>query len=341
MTTQQDCSLGISAAEGTFGTYTVIDRWYEFTSESLERIQEIVQGQGLRVGSRVPRSARRAVGKHGAGGGFTLEAPSKGIGRLFEGVLGTATHTLVSGTTYQSVCTPATTGPVKSYSIQKGVPPIGGGTTNPFTFLGSVFEGFELSAPTNDIVSLSFDVTSREVVTSQGYVAPSYSTPIELFTYAQGAITYGTGAITAPTTTALGSSADSASVVVKNPKVSWKNNLDDDGWTMGGAGRRNRKPEYGIAEGKISFEAEYSTNTLYDAYVNQTQLGLVLTFTGLTALSTGFVTLQVVIPAFKLDGDTPKAANGDVVRQQIEGTILDNLTQSPIYIVIRTADTAL
>jgi hypothetical protein len=54
----QDCSVGF-VAETTYKTGVTVSRWVEYLDESLDWNKNIKQGKGLRVGSRVARSARR------------------------------------------------------------------------------------------------------------------------------------------------------------------------------------------------------------------------------------------------------------------------------------------
>ena len=110
MTTFQDCSIGLSK-ESTYGTAVTVARFLEFTDESLDYSKNVVQGEGLRVGSRVARSARRVVTTSDAGGDLSMECLSKGMGLVWEQCMGTGVSTLVSGSTYQQVFTLADTMP--------------------------------------------------------------------------------------------------------------------------------------------------------------------------------------------------------------------------------------
>ena len=67
-----------------------------------------------------------------------------------------------------------------------------------------------------------------------------------------------------------------------------------------------------------------------------------MTLTSTESLSAGTATLQVVLPAVKLDSGIPVSNNGDFVTVEHNFTVLDNLTAAqPLYVVLRTADTAL
>jgi hypothetical protein len=343
VTTQLDCSIGIKK-ESTYGTAVTVDQFVEFLTESLDRSPTFVQGTPLRVGSRVPRSGRRQLAAEGAGGAIGLEAQIRGLGIFLEAALGAVTSTAVPGATgaFQQVHTPSTTDPVASYTIQKGIPPLGGGATHAFTFPGCVCKGFELSAKADSTVELSFDWVGRQVRTDIAYAAPSYPANTDVLTFMHGALVVG-GTVTAPTTTALATGGTVVGNVV-DASLKWDNGLDEGGRGMGGAGMITRKPVLGTGGIEGTLTAEYTDTVLRDAYMNQTNLALLLTFTHPSALGTGTPVnpvLQVYVPVVRLDGEIPKANAGAPVRQSVKFTGLDGtVATSPIYVVYRTADTA-
>ncbi len=249
------------------------------------------------------------------------------------------TSQLCSGSAYQQNTTLTTTDPIKAYTIQKGVPTIGGGTTQAVTFPGSVCTSLEISAATGDIVKIKTGWKAREVRTDIAYAAPSYPTTPELFTFVDGAITIG-GTLTQPTTTAL---ATGGTVVanITDFSLSIDNKLDDGGFTFGGAGKRTRKQVVSLADVKGKLTAEYTDNTLRDAYLNQTGLAIVMTFQSTVQISAGvYPTLQIVISLAKLEGDIPNASGGKPIMQSIDYTVLDPATGvQPLTIVYRTSDT--
>lgn len=331
----QDCSIGF-ATESTFRTAATPTRWLEVLGdESLDYQKTVKQGQGLRVGSRVARSVRRVVTSVGAGGDFSTEAISKGMGLLWQWLLGTGASTLVSGSTYQQVFTlgdaPA------SLTIQKGIVEAGG-TVDPITFLGCMASGFEIDFSNADIVTVKASVDAADVSTATAYAAPSYASGANLFHFAGGSIS--TGALTAPTTTALASGATPVTNV-RGGSISVDHSLRDDRYNLGGAGKKS-KQLHGLTSITGKLDVEYDSTTFRDAVLNETPMSLILTWTTAGALSTGFETLQVVLPEIKFDGELPKFNGADLITPSMSFTALDNLTAAqPIWIVTRTADTAL
>lgn len=345
MTTQLDASIGLKV-ETIYGTAVVVDQFLEFTSESFDRKADFVQGQGLRVGSRVDRAERRSLGKEGAEGGLTVEAGIKGLGILLNAALGTVTNTAVptAAGAFQQVHTPAVTDPIASYTVQKGIPPIGGGATTPITFLGAVCTSLEIAAKNGEIVEVSTDWAAREAQTAISYAAPAY--PVvpagvdPLFTFVHGAIVLG-GTVTAPTTTDLAAGGTVAADVL-DFSLKFDQGLDGGGRGIGGAGKVTRKPVLGKAKITGSITAEYDSTVLRDAYLAQTRLALLLTFTHDSLIGTGTPVppvLQVLVPVIVLEGEIPKAGKGDPMTLKVNFTGLDGLVGSPLYVVYRTTDT--
>lgn len=340
MTTQQDASITFKK-ETTYGTSVTPDVAVEFLEEDLEYLPEYVQGAGMRVGKIVARGDRRVLGKEMVGGSFTVEGVTKGLGKLFEAALGTASSTLIAGTSYQQLFTATTTDYLPSYTIQKGIPFLGGATTTAHTFTGMVCSGFELSAAQGGIPTIKFNWVGKALATGTAYAAPSYPTGVAEFSFIHGSLRVG-GSVTVPTTTAL-AVGGTASAIVTDIDLAWDNALDEGGFTFGGAGQRVRKPAVGLRSLSGSLTAEYTDSTLRDAFIAQTDVAIVLTFATTTLISgSSFPTLQVVIPLTRLDGELPKASGGEVVSQTIPFTGLDNgVAASPIYVAIVTAETAI
>ncbi len=334
MASQQDSSVGYGV-ESVYKTGVTPTRWLEFLDESLDWNKNVKQGQGLRVGSRVARSARRVVPTADGGGDISYELASKGFGLLLQALFGTGVSTLVSGTTYQQLFTLGDT--PSSLTTQKGLVDLTG-TVQANTFLGTMFDSFEFNFAHDDIASLKVTADAGDITQATAYTAPSYAAePVNLFHFANA--TLATGALTAPTTTALASGA-TPTADVRGATVAVANNLANDRFNFGGAGRKT-KPTRGIRAITGSMDIEYDSTTYQALVLNDQPMSLILTYTG-GALSTGVETLQLVVPEIKFDGALPQCNGTDPIIQNMKFTGLDNLTAAqPIWCVLRTADNAL
>jgi len=296
----------------------------------------------MRYGKRVQTAARRVLKKESTDGTLEVEATTKGLGKLFEAALGVGASTLISGSAYQQLFTPAITDPMPSYTIQKGIPLVGGGAAQPQTMNGMVCSGFELSAGSDGAVSLKFPFMGRGVDTSTGWATPSYPAAYEQFDMTAATIKAGVGAVTVPGANTL---ATGGTVVanVLSVELTYDNGLDEGGWFIGGTGKRGRRPMLGIRTLTGKLTAEYDANTFRDAFLAQTNFALVLHFEHNSIISGAIKPgLQITIPVIRLDGELPKAVSDGVVTQEIGFTMLDGqVATHPIYVAIVTAETAI
>lgn len=337
MGTTQDCAILVKK-ETTYKTGVTVDRSFEYLGDaSLGWDKGTKQGQGLRAGSRVARSARRTVPTASGNGDFTVECISKGMGYLWELALGSGTSTLVSGTTYQQVFTLTTSSTPPSATVQQQLVRVDG-TIDPYTYLGCKVASWEFKCPNGDIANLKLTWDIGDLTTATAAATNAYpASTANLFSFEDGAIYNGT--LTAPTATALGS-ANTALASVRSFQVSVNNNLTGDRYNFGGAGRKD-SPTGGAVEISGSIVVEYNSTTFRDAVINDTPMCLVFNLTG-GALSTGNETLQVILPEVKFDNELPKPNGTDMITQTMNFTVLDNLTAAqPIWVVTRTSDSAL
>jgi len=332
MTSTQDSSIGM-IEEVTYGTSPgAVTRWPEFLPDpDLNWAPKRYQGLGLRVGGRVARSGRRVTTSVEGSGGFEMEATSKGMGLFWKWALGSLTSNLVAGSTYQQVGTfgdaPA------SFCLQQGI--WNGSSVDAVTYLGCMINSWDLTFANDDILKVKYALDIRDLSTSIGYAAPSYAVSPSLFHFANATIT--SGALTAPTTTAIGVGGTPVADVVAG-SLSVSNNLNSVK-PQGGGGKKS-KPSVGLRTISGKLDLDYDATTWRDAFIADTPINLVLTWTG-AALSVSTEVLQIIIPEIKFDGDLAKTQGTNRPTQSMSFTGLDNLTAAqPLWVVARTADVA-
>jgi hypothetical protein len=337
MTTQHDSAITLKK-ESSFGTPVTVDSSYPFTDTDLEYKPTFAQGVSP-YGARVVSAAARVLVKSEVGGSFTTEGKTKGLGKLFEAALGVGVSNNIADTSYQQLFTPLVDDYLPSYTIQLGVPLIGG-TTSPMTFAGMVCGGFELTADNAAIPMIKWNWVGKSMATDTAFVTPAYPATSIPFSFVGGTIQSGT--VTVPTTTALGS-GNSTLANIRSINVNYDNGLDTEGFNFGASGTRSRKPVVELRSITGTLVAEYDSNTLRDAFVNQTDVAIILKFATTTAISgSNYPTLQIVIPVTRLEGETPKPANGGPITQSLTFTGLDGgVASHPIYVAIVTAETAI
>lgn len=340
MANQSDISLGLKK-ESVYGTPVTVDRWLEVLPDpGLNYEYNTINGRGMRVGlSGIARSARRVRTTSQGAGDTEFELCTKGMGTLFELMMGTGASTLVSGTTYQQNFT-FNSGLALSGTLQTGlVLADASGTRDQYTWNGATCSSFEINVPYNDIATVKPTWDVRGVDTTTSYATPSYATGVANYHWGIAAVTVG-GTVTAPTTTAI-ATGGTAVTNVKSVSIKVDNNLSADRFAMGGAGLK-RQPYVGNRAITGTIEVEHDSTTMRAAYMADTALPITLTMTSTSALSTGFATFQVVLSECKLDGPMPTSDGGQVPTVSYTFQGYDNETAAQtMWAVFRTADSAL
>lgn len=346
--TAMDVQLGLKA-EATFGTAVTVDQFPEgITKLVIKRAMTTKQGGGFRAGRRAAPLARRVVVGDGATVVIEQQAMIKGLGAFFKAALGDVTNTAIPSATgaYQQVHTPKASDPIASYTLQGGIPHVGAGTAaNPETVYGAWCESIEISNTAEDFVMVKTSWGAKGVETTTALATASYATGNDLFTFCHGALKVG-GTLTGPTTTALATSTGTDGANVTGFSLTFSNGLNGDRRYYGGACRVGAIPTLGEASVSGSITVEYTDSVLRDAYMNQTQLALMMTFTHTTTIGTGTpvpAALQIVVPGLKLDGELPEPnVDGSPIRTTMNFTGGDVVSAGVplLYVVYRTSDTA-
>lgn len=328
MTTQLDVSVGL-AKEDTYGAFKAPSAFVEPISETLDLNLTVVNGTGLRPGRRTTTTRQRAIEKRTVAGDIEVEADYDELGILLAAAFGTVTSTLVKdgGTTYQHLFTPFADY-LPSYSIQKGIPPLGGGEPVPFSFLGMQADQLEFSAKNGAVPTVKVTWKGKDAQSIEpgapAFTTPTYPATSELLSFTGGSIVVD-GTVTPPTATALAAGGTEVATVT-DADIKLDNGLDDAGYTLGGGGTRTRPAAALLAKPTGTLTAEFRDTQFWAQYLGQDQLSLVLNFagspTGDDALTRA---AQLVIPAIALDGDTPKTKAGSIVTQAINFTVLQDM----------------
>ena len=334
-----DHQLGM-AQESTYGTAVTVSRFLPMLASTTHDVNlQRVKSAGLQVGGLgYARSARQTVGVPTYPLQIDVPAQSKGIGLLLSWAAGTTTHTLVSGTTYQSVLTPTrtTVTPPTSFTTQLGiVETVSAGTVDAYTYAGCTVTGLTITCPEDGEATISVKALAKTLATGTALATASYAAAPSIYHHDSGTATLG-GTLTAPTTTVLGSVAAPTGINVR----SWSLEVDHgmvERPIVGGY----QQPAWGSATAKLSTQIEYDGTWWRTAMLAGSALPFVGALTG-GSLSSGVETLQVVVPSAVIDpGVLPKPTAGEVVVVDVEWQGMYDGTSQPWYIVHRTADTAL
>lgn len=326
--------------EAAYGTYQAPTATLEILDgeTTADHKPGIVQGEGLRTGYVTPRSNRRVKVTSEVSGQIGVELLSKGLGKLLSYCFGGSASTLVSGTTYQQVHKFGAP-PLPSFVVQDCEDKIaadGSTTLVPKTYLGCTVDSFEFEI-NQEIAKLTANWDGRALDTGQSAVSAALPTGGTLFNFS--GLVAGTGAFTAPTTTALGIVATPMTNLI-SAKVSVANNIVTGRRLAGNAGLKSRHP-VGARVPSGELVVEYTDETWRDALTNQTVLSWGATYSG-GSLSSGLETFQILIPALMVDSIKRGRQDGvPILTVAWSGLIDPTGSNEAIYVVTRTSDAAL
>lgn len=301
--------------EVTYGTFVAPTRGFEFTGEgpvALDR--EIIDSMGIRAGRRI--QSRFAQGVQRIEGDITMELAPQGFGLWLKHIFG-GVATTGSGP-YVHTFTPGDlTG--KSLTVQIGRPDVGG-TVRAFSYLGCKVTEAELSAQVNEYAELTVSLYGAHEDTSQSLAVASYPASLSPFVFTQGVLSV------------AGTNTD-----VRNFTLNIDNALiTDRHFIRATTPERPKEPlEGGFRQVTGSFEADFTSLTDYNRYVNATQAALVLTFT--QAPHSLVITMNV-----RFDGSTPGINSLDeIVAQTMEFKAISATSDAAaITAVLTNADSA-
>ena len=331
MASPQDVAVEWAPESVAYGTVGTVWRALEFLSAPLKFDKKVVQGKGLRVGRRVAASARRQVVTVGGSLTHEYEATTRGTGLLWATMMGASTSTLVSAGLYQQVFTfGASPTPL---SVKQSIPQVTATTWGVFSAVGGMCKSFEIDQPNADLVKIKSDWDFQTITgTTAGSLSPTYPTAGNLLAFDDASIS--TGALTAPTATALASMPTPISIRALNIKVD--NSLNVGRFNTGTGGGKKSKPVPGEPKITGKFTIEYDATTYTDLILNDGAVSLLGSWTN------GTDVLQVVLPEIKINGDLPAPNAGELITHDCSFEGLDNLTAAqPLWIVQRTADVAI
>lgn len=322
------------AQETTWGTPVTVTRGYEILDESLNQDITYVDSNGLRVGTTFKRSSRTKQARFSVGGDVTLELPTLGAGLLVKHMLGSTvtTTTLVSGSAYKQVHTPAGMAGL-GLTCQVGRPePTSPYTVRPFTYEGVKITKWEISLKDGGLATLKLTVDGQQELTATALATASFLTGTQVFPFLQGTIKLGGTATTAAgETTIAGGTA--LATVAKSITISGDNSLATDRYGIGNAGQKREQLQNGIQTINVKLDTEFSKAELYDLYTAGTPTPIQFDLTGAAIGAANFL-FSVILPSCFLK-KAPPAVNGpDIVQMSTDWEAEWDETNPPIQIKI-------
>jgi hypothetical protein len=332
-------SLGV-AQETVVGTIATPSRSFEFTSETLQLKKTIVQGQGLRSGVKFDRAARRAFTTRDVGGGFTMDLPTKGAGILFRNMIGSAATAVQqsSTTAYTQNHQPGTLNGL-SMTVQKGVMEEATGTIVPFTYNAVKVTDWTIDCKVGGIVTLQCNLDAWNEVTTTSLASTAYIAGAGVFNFTQGTLSMGGTPTTTSGVVSVAGGTPVSSITAASVKGT--NKISQARYFFGSAGIKAEQIENGYPTLTGQLDAEFvSQAAMYTAFSTDAPLTLELSFVGPVISGAYHYSLDIIIPRLYLDGESPKVAGPDVVKQTCGFTALDDQINPVVQIGYTTTDAA-
>lgn len=337
-----DAQLGFKA-ETTWGTAVTVDKFAEFTSESLKFEPTWLEPTGLRAGTKFKRASRARQSRKGVSGDVVTEFATKGMGTLVKHMLASsAAATQIAATSaYKQIHTPGDFRGL-GLTVQVGRPEPSSGTVRPFTFAGCKVAGWAFSVKDNEVPTLTLTLDGRSENTATALAAASYVAGAAVFDFSQAVLKLGGTPATAAGETTI-ASGTAVATVIRELSITGANPMAVERFGIGNAGLKAEQLENATPTITGTLAAEFNKAELYDVFQANTTTALELTFTGAAIASGGGnnYLLSFIIPALKLKSAAPAVEGPDIVAMSTGFEVYSDETNPPIQIKIVSDETAL
>lgn len=309
--------LGMKA-ESTYGTAVTVDRWFEFTKESIVPVYEDIDSQAIGRG-RVLGADRTKRVVVGYTGDIEFEITNKNFGLIFQHMLGQNTVTGTSEKLHTCILD-ALAQQGKSMTVQIGRPSIDG-TVRPFTYAGGKITKWELSAAIGEKLMLTTTWDFKSLATGTALATPSYVASQEMYIFNELAVTYG------------GNTFHTKSMKLgADPKLATDRRFSS---------QAKKEPlASGMTDITGELEGEFEDLTVYNNTTAGTQAAMVFTFTLATLIDTNPFKIVITLPVAQMMTAEPKVESPEIVKLPLPFRVLDNRSDAPITLAYHTSDTA-
>lgn len=312
------------APEGTWATPTTTAmRFIPFNKESLGLDTNMIQSEGLDAGGLYDRDDMYARVSRMAKGDFEFHTPSKGMGLIWQGAIGSwtagvPTQIATSGV-YTQVHQPGSH-QGKGLTIQKNAPDANG-VSHAYTYNGCKFVDWELGCKVGEFATFKATVDGQDERTPTsapvaGLALAAASFPAYdggLFHFAEGQLLSGG---TLSQTSGVWSVAGNAAVAnVKDASVKQQTPMAIDRIFYNTAPLKQEQIENGKRKGTGQFTFEFGDETLYQQFRNDTAMVIVLKFVGPVIGSSGTnrATMEILLTSLRLEGESPKVGGPGII----------------------------
>lgn len=290
------------SAESVYGTYVAPVKFAKYNSETLDRTYTRVQGTGIQPGVFGEIGQHFVEPVNDGGGNIVMDIQSKGLGVLFQALMGTTVTPVQQGGSAAYLQTHTLADPIgKFISLQAGVPQRNG-TVTPKTLTGAKVTDLDLACTTVGLLTGTFMFDAKSYTASgQSLAAASYSAT-NVFHGGQLAVRLGT----------YGSEAAVSGVKGMTAKISRP--MESAGYFAGNAGQKVEPVLNAVAAITGTLDVNFLLLAdFHDRIVNNTSASIVFEWTGPLIASTYYETFRLTLPGVTFEGIAPGVASRDVV----------------------------
>ena len=303
--------------ESTWGTASAgTYRLLPFISESLSLDKGFISSKTLKGGTVLPVTASWRTGNTNVAGDTGFELLDRGMGTLWEGMLGGASVGAPSGGNTPITYTPAAALP--SFTVDVGF----GGTSSVVRkrYTGAKIDNWELACVQDELATLGLSwVAEDETLATGQTLSGSYPTSYRPFAGVDIAVSLNS---VSPT-------------CVKSVTFKGANNLAADERCLGTASIKEPvRNGFGSITGTV--QVTFQDLTEYNLFVAATAIPLVVT---LTSVAGGSVTTTITT-SIRLDGSTPKVSGPERILQDLPFTCTSTTDALAFTCVVNCPDTA-
>jgi len=277
-------------AETTWGTAVVVDTFLPLISESIQRTEEFTESEAIIAGRRVLQSDYWNGGNITVEGNISTQLWDTDTRTLLTHMFGTESGAGTAGNPYLYV--PEDMDGL-GMTIQIGRPGVGG-TVHPFTYEGCKFSGWEIACSAGEMATLSLDVVGEAEATGTALASASYTASILPFKFSGTTVTV---------------AGTDVGINCTGITIACDNMLSTDRRFLGT--QSIAQPlEMGLREYTGTIDLEFYDLTVYNNFVNRTEVAVVTTFTR------GSKTLTLT-KNVRLDGVTPNVDGRGILTQSV------------------------
>ncbi|MFJ8348990.1 phage tail tube protein [Streptomyces sp. NPDC094153] len=331
----------VVAEESVWGTSVTPTAAYEFNDESLKLDPSFLEPTGLGAGRKYKRASRVSISRRSVSGDVTMEHSTRGMGLWWKHALASnATPVQVAdGDAYEQIHTPGDFRG-KGLTVQVGRPEPATGIVRPFTYSGCKVSQWELTVSDNGIPTLKLTVDGRDEDTTKPLAAAAYPAGAHVFSFAGASLKLGgTAATSSGKTTVTG--AQAIATVVTEVSVSGEAPMATERFGISNGGLKAEQLENDTPTITGSLNAEFNKTELYDQFVANATMPLVLTLEGEAIESGQPELLEIILPATKIKAAAPNVGGPDIVEMSTDFEAYDDEVNPPIQVRIISKDSAL